>query len=345
MELFSVIPRLLKDRIYKIMAYVLLVFILISPFSFAKGIIFKFYDDSENQAESAGTGNTPQWQQAGQWIRENTPEDSVFAHWWDYGYFVQTSGKRTTITDPGNEIGWWNYCMGRNVLTGQNQTESLQFLKAHDANYLLIVYDDIGKFTAFSSIGSDKDYDRYSWMVNFEMDSTQKQETRNETIYFYRGGWVFDEDFIYQDVIYPAKQAGIGGIFLPVQNIKAVQGNETVDLIKINQPTAAIIYNGKRTDVPIENVFFNDNFIKFDKPGLKSVFRIMPSISGNQQNNLGSGIYVSERIARTMFANLYLFNKKNPDYDTSAFELVYDDSNSMPLLTYNGRQIGPLRIW
>src|SRR3989338_5741663 len=116
-------------------------------------------------------------------------------------------------------------------------------------------------------------------------------------------------------------------------------------MIKINQPVAAVIYNGKRTDIPIEKAFFNDNFIKFEKPGLKGVFRIMPSINNNQQNNFGSGIYVSERVSRTIFANLYLFNQKNPDYDTSVFELAYDDSNNMPFLVYNGREIGPLRIW
>jgi len=345
MELFYLIPRILKDKIYKILAYVLLFFILISPFGFAQGIIYKFYNDSKGQAKYSGTGNTPQWQMAGKWIRENTEKDAVFAHWWDYGYWVQTAGQRTTITDPGNEIGWWNYLMGRMVLTGQNKTEALQFLKAHDANYLLIVEDDIGKYSAYSSIGSDVDYDRYSWMVNFGLDPTQTQETRNETIYFYRGGWVFDEDFIYNDQVFPARQAGIGAVLLPVQNVKVTQGNQTIDMIKINQPLAAVIYNGKRTDIPIENAFFNDNFIKFEKPGLKGVFRIMLSISNNQQNNLGSGIYVSERVSRTIFANLYLFNQKNPDYDTSAFELAYDDSNNMPLLVYNGREIGPLRIW
>ena len=33
-----------------------------------------------------------QWQKAMNWVKENTPENSVFAHWWDYGYWVQTIG-------------------------------------------------------------------------------------------------------------------------------------------------------------------------------------------------------------------------------------------------------------
>ena len=46
-----------------------------------------------------------------------------------------------------------------------------------------------------------------------------------------------------------------------------------------------------------------------------------------------------------MFYNLFIFNQKNTDYDTSAFELAYDDSRNIPLAIYNGRQIGPLKIW
>jgi len=34
-------------------------------------------------------------------IKDNTNEDGIFAHWWDYGYWVQTLGKRATIADGG----------------------------------------------------------------------------------------------------------------------------------------------------------------------------------------------------------------------------------------------------
>ena len=33
------------------------------------------------------------------WIKNNTPQDSVIAAWWDYGYWIQTLGERATITD------------------------------------------------------------------------------------------------------------------------------------------------------------------------------------------------------------------------------------------------------
>ena len=42
--------------------------------------------------------------------------------------------------------------------------------------------DAIGKYTAYSSIGADENYDRFSWITPMLMDETQTQETKNETI-------------------------------------------------------------------------------------------------------------------------------------------------------------------
>ena len=42
------------------------------------------------------------WRDAGCWIRENTPANSVIVAWWDEGYFLQTLARRATIVDPGN---------------------------------------------------------------------------------------------------------------------------------------------------------------------------------------------------------------------------------------------------
>ena len=68
--------------------------------------------------------------------------------------------------------------MGRNVLTGHSEQEALDFLYPHNTSYLLMVSDEIGKYPAYSSIGSDENYDRYSWISTFNLDQTQikKQE-------------------------------------------------------------------------------------------------------------------------------------------------------------------------
>ena len=181
-----------------------------------------------------------QWQKAMQWVREETPEDSVFSHWWDYGYWVQSIGKRATVVDGGNAIVYWNYLMGRLVLTGDNQKDALDFLYSHDANYLLIDSSDLGKYTAFSSIGSDENYDRYSWIGSFLLDESQTQETKNQTLYVYAGGISLDEDLIItengKEFLLPRQSAGVGAIILPVE--KTEKGN------KFEQPYIIAVYQG-----------------------------------------------------------------------------------------------------
>ena len=39
------------------------------------------------------------WLDALEWIKLNTPEDSVIASWWDYGYWIQTLAERATLSD------------------------------------------------------------------------------------------------------------------------------------------------------------------------------------------------------------------------------------------------------
>jgi len=39
------------------------------------------------------------WMEPLEWIKNNTPEDSVIVSWWDYGYWITTISDRTTVND------------------------------------------------------------------------------------------------------------------------------------------------------------------------------------------------------------------------------------------------------
>lgn len=315
-----------KDKTYKIISYVVLIlvtYILLSGFAKA----------SIGQATYTGPSYNQQWQTAGDWVRQNIPENAVFAHWWDYGYWVQTGFGRTTITDGGNAMGSWNHFVGRHLLTTPDEDDALEFLLTHNVTNVLMISDEIGKYTAFSSIGADENYDRYSWIPTLTMDPKNIQETRNETIYLFRAGFVLDDDFIYENQLFPARQAGIGAFLLPIQQVSEQQ-------IVLKQPTAILIYNNNQVNVPLECVFFNGQEINFEKPGLKGCLRIIPKIDDNKMNPMGAALYLSPDVRSSLFTQLYLFDKPS-----KYFKVVYDDSQGMPLALYNGRQIGPLKIW
>jgi len=330
----------LNDKLFRFIGVIAVIII-------AAIFISNFGETTLAQAKYTGPSYNIQWQKAGNWIRNSTPLDAVFGHWWDYGYWVQTGGERATMLDGGNSIVYWNYLMGRHGLGAQDQIEALELLYVHNVSHFLIINDEIGKYTAYSSIGSDKDYDRYSWITTFAKDNAQTQETRNQTIYLYRGQYILDDDFVYDNKVFPKRESGIGGIFLTLEDITVKQGNETIETQIIKQPKAGVIHKGTQLQVPIECLYINGQYIKFQEPGLKGCFRLLPSLdsSGRLTDPIGAGLYVSGEGVNALWTQLYIFEQKNPDYDTSAFKLAYNDEKEMPFAFFNGRVIGPLKIW
>ncbi|MBT3866193.1 hypothetical protein HOF78_03805 [Candidatus Woesearchaeota archaeon] len=320
-----------KNIFYKIVFVAIILSLIILP---VNGSLLTFSKASYGAASHSGPSYSQQWQYGMQWVREDTPKDSTFAHWWDYGYWVQTGGERATITDGGHPVGHWDYLMGRHVLTGQSELEALEFLYAHNTTHLLMISDEIGKYSAYSSIGSDENYDRYSWISTFVLDGSQSVERRDDVLLVYTGGSVLDEDLIWQDTVLPGRSAGIGAFLLPM----ARDG----DQVSFSQPSAAVIYNGKQFDVPINCIYFNGEEINWPgEEGLNGCLRIIPEIvNDNQQDPFGAAMYISERVRRTLFSNLFLMDKES-DY----FKLAYPDENAWPLALYGGRLIGPLKIW
>ena len=328
--IFELIDIISKNRKKEIKIATYIVILLIVGF-----FALKTYNVTLSQARGAGPIYNQQWQMAGDWVKQNTPNDAVFAHWWDYGYLVQTGFERATVTDGGNAIGPWNYYMAREVLTAQNLKEPLPFLKTHNVSYLLIVADEIGKYPAFSLIGSDEKYDRYGWIGTYALDPSQTQETRNQTILLYRGGVNLDEDFVFQGKILPRNSAGIAGFLLPLKK----EGSTT----SFGQPTAVIIYNNQRYDVPLECIFVQDSEIVFnsDENTLKGCLRLIPVFqSQTEANPIGAGLYLSPRIRKTLLAHLYIYGEKS-----DIFQIAYSDENNLPLSIYQGRLLGPMKIW
>ena len=314
--------KLLRYAVY--LTLTILVFVMLSAFS-ASTIA---------QAESVGLGYHLQWQQSMDWVRQNTAEDAVFAHWWDYGYYVQYGGERATLSDGGNAHPAINHFIGRHLLTGENETEALELLAAKEATHVLIISDEIGKYSAFSSIGADENYDRYSWIPTFTLDLEQTHQVEEVTNLVYSGGTALDDDFVYNNVTYKANEAGIAGFIVPVIF------DESGNLQQVQQPTAVLMAGSDFIQVPMSCVFYNNQEFIFDRSGLDSCLQIIPTFSGEEANYIGSALYLSHDVWNTVFTHLYLFGE-----DWEYIKEVYTDEEAVPLSVYNGRVIGPLKIW
>ena len=344
-----------KDETMKILlGACMIIIILAGLFTFVS-----YYQNITAQAYSfIPSSYNFQWQKAMKWVRDDTPKTAVFAHWWDYGYWLQSIGERATVTDGGNAYVYWNYLSGRLVLTGDNQNDSLEFLYNHNATYLLIDSSDIGKYGAFSSIGSNKNYDRYSWIGTFLMDEKQTQETKNQTLLVYTGGIALDEDLNINEngveINLPAQSTGIGIIIVPIEK----QGN----LTKFDQPYIYTVYNGVNHKINLRYLDIakvgKDDFMDYGS-GIEGCAYLFPSITPDNQgrvaqNSIGASMLLTPRLMRGYLAQKYILDdpfKRFPNFVVAHKEpapvVESLSSQGMPLpdfVYYQGTQ-GPITIW
>ncbi len=330
-----------KDDLYKILLWCVIIVAAIF-------LVLTFINYTKNSATQAKyTIPGPyyqQWQQAMAWTRENTAQDAIFAHWWDYGFWVQTLGERATVTDGAHAVTEWDHFIGRYLLTAQNEKTALQFCKAHNVSYVLIDSTDIGKYPAYGSIGSDSTgRDRLSWVSTYVLNEAQTQDSKNETAYVYTGGAMLDEDLTWNNQIFPASSSGIAGFILVIDK----------ETTTINDVQAVLFSNKQQFRIPVRYVYINNQRydIAKDKAALNTTFYIIPRITQQGVNNMGAAFYISEKAAKTQWVRLYLLN------ETENFELVHQEDAlfiqqlrdvynvTIGDFLYTNDLLGPIKIW
>ncbi len=73
-----------------------------------------------NGGTAVKTFESDDWFKAMDWVKENTPENSVIAAWWDYGYWITTLSDRSTVVDNATLIDWQIKKMAYSLLSEPN---------------------------------------------------------------------------------------------------------------------------------------------------------------------------------------------------------------------------------
>ena len=327
--------RKTKEEITKMLIYLLVIVAIIGMII----TIVNFTKANVQQSKYYTPSASADWQNSMKWVRENTGEKDVFLHWWDYGYWVQTLGERPTFSDGGHvATSFGDHLVGRYVLTTPYPETAKSFMKSNNISYLLIDPTDIGKYTAYSTIGSDeKGNDRRSWLSTMLSDPSQTKETRDGLIRFYNGGIPLDLDVFYNEngteIFLPEGKAYLGGILLEVVNSE------------IQQPQGIFVYNGKQFTLPIRYLYHNGNIIDFEQ-GINSLvykyLAVYDSSQGQKMDPDGAVMYLSEKTKDSLVAQIYLMN--DPENKYSELTLAHSQGNYEFNFFYNGFR-GPIRIW
>jgi len=87
---------------------------------------------------NGGTSYPPSndWLETLEWIKLNTPEDSIVASWWDYGYWISTVAERTTLIDNATLSDWQIKKVAEIFMSTPD--EAWNSLTAWDVDYVLV---------------------------------------------------------------------------------------------------------------------------------------------------------------------------------------------------------------
>ena len=332
-----------KEKIVSvIMASILLIAVIFAAAN--------LYSSSKGLAQSyVPSPYTQQWQKSMQWVRDNTSTDAVFGHWWDYGYWVQSMGERATALDGGNAISYWNHLMGRYALTETNMANTYQFLYAHNITHFLIDSTDIGKYSAFSTIGSDATYDRRSWIPTHLKDNSQTTQRKNSTIFVYPGGSSLDQDIRYNlngsEIFLPEGKAYVAAVVAEIGQDDSIKDVYVV-----------YFFQEKTYQIPLRYYMDGEEGLVDRGKGIDAGVMFYPRVI---QNSAGGGdveprgalLYLSPRVVKTNLARYYIYGESSPN-----FKLVHSQPDFVvEILNEQGIDVGdfvffnefrgPIKIW
>ena len=76
------------------------------------------------------------WVETLEWIKLNTPENSIVASWWDYGYWISTVAERTTLIDNSTISSWQIQKVAEIFMSTPDEAWNL--LTAWDVDYVVV---------------------------------------------------------------------------------------------------------------------------------------------------------------------------------------------------------------
>jgi hypothetical protein len=321
------------------------------------------YQITSYQAKNVGPSANSQWQEAMAWARNETAKDAIFVHWWDYGYFVQTLGERPAVTDGGHSAQYGgNINIGRYILTTSNPTTAYSFMKTWNVSYLLIDPTELGKYGAFSKIGSNDSWDRVSTGVSSgESDSKNNKETATGVTRIYNINSCVDEDISYGNVFLP----GISINAQQVMECKSYLAGIIIEMtinnnsVIFKQPTGVFYYNNKRYDLPIKTLYAGGKMVSFNE-GIDAIAYVIPKVLQSSDgrygvDSTGAIMYLSPRVKDSLVGRLYVLDDYYKEYSGLNEAYVAQD----PAVNYFNQLFGvnlgefvyfqglraPLKIW
>jgi dolichyl-diphosphooligosaccharide---protein glycosyltransferase len=192
-EIFKIKFSTKKNYLIKTSFAVIILFLFISPLVYPTTSNWINTVDFPATILNGGSTSPPSndWPETLEWIKLNTPEDSIVASWWDYGYWISTVAERTTLVDNAT-IGTIQIVKVAQIFMS-TPDEAWNLLTEWDVDYV-VVYVAAQRLDANSDgnslyvLNGGGDESKKSWFMRIadvELSKYLESDGRTGTSYFW----------------------------------------------------------------------------------------------------------------------------------------------------------------
>jgi len=190
-EIFQINTSKMKSYILKISYVIIILSLFVMPLTFPANYNWISANDMPPTILTGGTHlpASSDWLESLEWIKTNTPENSVILSWWDYGYWIQTLAERASIADNSTTHTSIIQNVARVLLSSPD--DSWNILQEMNADYVLVfvageriegTYD--GKQLFYLQHGGDES--KIPWFIRIaELPMEQFVESNLPNDYFW----------------------------------------------------------------------------------------------------------------------------------------------------------------
>jgi dolichyl-diphosphooligosaccharide---protein glycosyltransferase len=275
-EIFKINLSKKKNYSLKISSIVIIFILFVIPLVYPASTNWINAADFPPTILTGGTSYPPSndWPETLEWIKTNTPEDSVIASWWDYGYWISTVADRTTLIDNAT-IGTWQIEKVAEIFMS-TPDEAWNLLTEWDVDYVVVFVagqriDGNWDGNPIYVLNGGGDESKISWFMRIaDVDLSKYLESNGAsgTSYFWNetllGQMIPYNTIIYYNEEYQQSSKTFQNGFIPISVLEinyTDEGNYPLKLVhtspgftnkNIERFSAVLVYEINKNYIPTE---------------------------------------------------------------------------------------------
>ena len=255
------------------------------------------------------------------WLEENTPPNAVVAASWEYGSWLNLLSNRATIVDEQQRLGWVSLMAEKVFLAKADVRDALEYLRTHEADYLLLTRRNIKFIEAIAREARIRDNVNLPIFGNIvqKVHFVDEMEEKNAVYYrYWLPEWepvMGEYDLTLDTETHPAGTWYIANIYLLVE--------ESEDAVFPVKAMIELNLDGTVKYVPPQYIHYENTILRSDEQNHPFPCTIIVDSNGGADPTKWHIVYLSSEVRSLLMIRLFLLGELG-----EFFERVYPTTDN-----------------